>query len=67
MFLAMDQGTSSIIKSIEEWAGVLATWAKSFTGWFLDYLGAYAILLIPIVLMFVVLGIETLRKLIHGV
>ncbi|QED25570.1 hypothetical protein GL982_06450 [Spiroplasma citri] len=62
----MDAGTTGIIKAIEDWAGTLAKWAGGFTTWFLAFLGANAILIIPIVLMFVVLGIETLRKLIHG-
>ncbi|WP_101519332.1 MULTISPECIES: hypothetical protein [Spiroplasma] len=64
--MAMDSGTDGIIKAIEAWVGVIANWAKEFTTWFLTFLGANAILIIPIVLMFLVLGIETLRKLIHG-
>ncbi|GAA6238851.1 MAG: hypothetical protein SPLM_09670 [Spiroplasma phoeniceum] len=64
--MAMDSGTDGIIKAIEAWVGVIAKWAKEFTIWFLTFLGANAILIIPIVLMFLVLGIETLRKLIHG-
>lgn len=52
----MDACTTGIIKAIEGWAGTLAKWAGDFTTWFLTFLGANAILIIPIVLMFVVLG-----------
>lgn len=62
----MDNGTEKIINGISKWAETIAEWAKAFTTWFLDYLGSNAVLLIPIVLMFIVLGIETIRRLIHG-
>ncbi|ELL44360.1 hypothetical protein [Spiroplasma melliferum] len=67
LFLAnTDQGTGNIMQAIEAWAEKLAQWMTAFTTWFLNFLGSNAILIIPIVLMFVVLGVETIRKLIHG-
>lgn len=57
---------ASVIKQIGDFAGILANWAIAFTNWFIGFLGSHMLLIIPLVLMFVVLGIETIRKLIHG-
>ncbi|ALA97133.1 Spiroplasmavirus-related protein [Spiroplasma kunkelii CR2-3x] len=59
-------GDADVIKQIGDFAAILADWAITFTNWFITFLGSHMLLIIPLVLMFVVLGIETIRKLIHG-
>ncbi|WFG97905.1 hypothetical protein M1770_07520 [Spiroplasma citri] len=59
-------GDAYVFKKIEFFSDILANWAIAFTNWFITFLGSHMILIIPLVLMFVVLGIETIRKLIHG-
>ncbi|APE75312.1 hypothetical protein [Spiroplasma citri] len=59
-------GDADVIKQIADFSVILAKWATAFTDWFITFLGSHMILIIPLVLMFVVLGIETIRKLIHG-
>lgn len=67
MFIqSFDGGTEAIVQAIIDWGNQIATWATAFAEYFLNFLGTHAILIIPIVLMFIVLGIETIRRLIHG-
>ncbi|AXF95110.1 hypothetical protein [Spiroplasma phoeniceum] len=67
MNLNLLAGDADVIKQIGDFAAILADWAIAFTNWFITFLGSHMLLIIPLVLMFVVLGIETIRKLIHGV
>ncbi|WFG99798.1 hypothetical protein M1771_07305 [Spiroplasma citri] len=67
MNLNLLTGDADVIKQIADFAAILdANWAIAFTNWFIAFLGSHMLLIIPLVLMFVFFGIETIRKLIHG-
>nr|CAK99877.1 plectrovirus SVGII3 orf 7 transmembrane protein [Spiroplasma citri] len=66
MNLNLLTGDADVIKQIADFAAILANWAIAFTNWFIAFLGSHMLLITPLFLMFVVLGIQTIRKLIHG-
>lgn len=64
--LVVGTGDADVTQQIADFDGILANWTIAFTNWFTSFLGSHILLITPLVLIFVVLGIETIRKLIHG-